>query len=278
MNASNDDVSASIIARIAQELAVAPRQVQAAVELLDNGATVPFVARYRKEATGSLDDAQLRTLTERLDYLRELADRRAVIVEAMSNQGKLTDALAAQIAAAETKSRLEDIYQPFKTKRRTKAQIAREAGLEPLADLLIRDPSRDPDGAAARFVTPAGGVDDAAVALAGARAILAERFGEDADLLGDLRELLWRRGRLTSSVRAAMAGKGAAPAGPAAVDPAKFADYFDFSQPLTRLPSHRILAMYRGEALGVLTLSVEPEPEPPVCTVPVPAPVFSSTS
>ncbi|HYN73531.1 MAG TPA: Tex family protein [Nakamurella sp.] len=239
----------SIDARIAQELSVAPWQVSAAVGLLDGGATVPFVARYRKEATGSLDDAQLRTLTERLDYLRELEDRRAAVVESITAQGKLTPALAAQIAAADTKSRLEDIYLPFKPKRRTKAQIAREAGLEPLADLLVVDPSRDPRRAAAGYVSADRGVPDAASALLGARSILVERFGEDADLVGELRELLWTRGRLSSIVRDRDVK-----------DANKFADYFDFSQPLKTLPSHRVLAMFRGEAQGVLTLAVDPDP------------------
>jgi len=239
----------SIDTRIAQELSVASWQVTAAVGLLDGGATVPFVARYRKEVTGSLDDAQLRTLTERLDYLRELEDRRAAVVESITAQGKLTPALAAQIAAADTKSRLEDIYLPFKPKRRTKAQIAREAGLEPLADLLIGDPSADPQRVAAGYVSADRGVPDAAAALLGARSILVERFGEDADLVGELRELLWTRGRLSSTVRDRDAK-----------DASKFADYFDLSQPLKALPSHRVLAMFRGEAQGVLTLTVDPDP------------------
>ena len=239
----------SIDTRIAQELSVAPWQVTATVGLLDGGATVPFVARYRKEVTGSLDDAQLRTLTERLDYLRELEDRRAAVVESIIAQGKLTPALAAQIAAADTKSRLEDIYLPFKPKRRTKAQIAREAGLEPLADLLIGDPSADPQRVAAGYVSADRGVPDPAAALLGARSILVERFGEDADLVGELRELLWTRGRLSSTVRDRDAK-----------DASKFADYFDLSQPLKALPSHRVLAMFRGEAQGVLTLTVDPDP------------------
>ena len=247
-----DPIAGQISDRIADELSAARWQVDAAIALLDGGATVPFIARYRKEATGSLDDAQLRMLTERLDYLRELADRRTAILESISAQGKLTDALAARIAAADTKARLEDIYLPFKPKRRTKAQIAREAGLEPLADLLIGNPTQEPAVLAARFVDAGRGIDDAAQALAGARAILTERFGEDADLVGELRERLWQRGRLTSTVRDAQAK-----------DAAKFADYFDFSGPLKTLPSHRILAMYRGEAQGVLTVAVDPvDPTP----------------
>jgi uncharacterized protein len=247
-----DPIAGQISDRIADELSAARWQVDAAIALLDGGATVPFIARYRKEATGSLDDAQLRMLTERLDYLRELADRRTAILESISAQGKLTDAVAARIAAADTKARLEDIYLPFKPKRRTKAQIAREAGLEPLADLLIGNPTQEPAVTAARFVDAGRGIDDAAQALAGARAILTERFGEDADLVGELRERLWQRGRLTSTVRDAQAK-----------DAAKFADYFDFSGPLKTLPSHRILAMYRGEAQGVLTVAVDPvDPTP----------------
>jgi uncharacterized protein len=210
-------------------------QVAAAVELLDGGATVPFVARYRKEATGGLDDAQLRTLDERLRYLRELEERRKTILDSIAEQGKLDDGLRAQIEAAETKARLEDIYLPYKPKRRTKAMIAREAGLEPLADSLLSDPSRDPQEAAAAFVDAEKGVADAAAALDGARSILVERFGEDADLIGALREEAWTRGRLLSKVR-----EGKEQAG------AKFSDYFDYGEKLTRLPSHRILALFRA--------------------------------
>ncbi|MBX6390865.1 MAG: RNA-binding transcriptional accessory protein, partial [Frankia sp.] len=244
-------VNAAIQARIAGELGVRPAQVAAAVELLDGGATVPFIARYRKEVTGGLDDAQLRTLEERLRYLRELEERRAAILESIRSQGKLDDALQAQILAAESKARLEDIYLPYKPKRRTKAQIAREAGLEPLADLLLTDPSTDPATAAAGYVDQEKGVADAAAALDGARAILVERFAEDADLIGELRERVWRRGRLVSTVR-----EGKEEAG------AKFADYFDFSEPLRSLPSHRILALFRGEKEEVLDVRLDPEPEP----------------
>src|SRR5438093_9986742 len=194
-------VTTSIQQRIADELGVRENQVQAAVELLDGGATVPFIARYRKEVTGALDDTQLRTLEERLRYLRELDERRAAIIESIRAQGKLDDALAAQLMAADSKARLEDIYLPFKPKRRTKAQVAREAGLEPLADRLLADPSGDPAAVAAPFVDAERGVADAAAALDGARAILVERFGEDADLIGTLREQLWTRGRLVSKVR-----------------------------------------------------------------------------
>ncbi|QES32848.1 RNA-binding transcriptional accessory protein [Streptomyces venezuelae] len=239
---------ASIEGRIAEELGVRERQVKAAVDLLDGGSTVPFIARYRKEATEMLDDAQLRTLEERLRYLRELEDRRAAILDSVREQGKLTDELEARIREADTKARLEDIYLPFKPKRRTKAQIAREAGLEPLADGLLADPTVEPQAAAAAFVDADKGVADPQAALDGARAILAERFSEDADLIGELRERMWVRGRLAAKVRDGKEEAGA-----------KFADYFDFAEPFTDLPSHRVLAMLRGEKEEVLDLVLEPE-------------------
>jgi len=235
----------SVEDRIAAELGVAQRQVRAAVELLDGGATVPFIARYRKEATGTLDDAQLRTLSERLHYLRELDDRRAAILKSIQEQGKLTDELKQQIRAADTKARLEDLYLPFKPKRRTKAQIAREAGLEPLADVLLADPTRDPVAEAASYLNDT--VPDAAAALDGARAILVERFAEDADLIGELRETMWTGGGVTARVRD---GKEAAGA--------KFADYFEFGEPFRKLPSHRILALFRGEKEEILDLTFDP--------------------
>lgn len=241
-------MTTSIEGRIAEELGVRERQVRAAVELLDGGSTVPFIARYRKEATGMLDDAQLRTLEERLRYLRELEDRRAAILDSVREQGKLTEELRARILQADTKARLEDIYLPFKPKRRTKAQIAREAGLEPLADGLLADPGVEPLAAAAAFVDADKGVADPAAALEGARAILTERFSEDADLIGEMRERMWTRGRLVARVR-----EGKEEAG------AKFADYFDFAEPFTELPSHRVLAMLRGEKEDVLELVLEPE-------------------
>jgi uncharacterized protein len=237
--------------RIAEELGVRERQVAAAVELFDGGATVPFVARYRKEATGALDDAQLRTLEERLRYLRELDERRAAVLESVRAQGKLDDELEARIMAADSKARLEDIYLPYRPKRRTRAQVAREAGLEPLADQLLGDPAQDPEGAAGVFVDAGKGVADAAAALEGARAILAERFGEDADLIGELRERMWSRGRLLSRVRDGKQEAGA-----------KFADYFDASEPFTKLPSHRVLAMFRGESEEVLDLTFAPDERP----------------
>ncbi|MEU3015327.1 Tex family protein [Nocardia asteroides] len=230
---------ASVGRRIADELGVRETQVRAAVELLDGGSTVPFIARYRKEVTGGLDDAQLRQLDERLGYLRELDERRGAIIESIRGQGKLDPALHQQIMLAETKARLEDIYLPYKPKRRTKAQIAREAGHEPVADALIGDPTTDPAGYTAEQ-------------LDGARAILVERFAEDADLVGELRELMWNRGQVSSTVRAGKEEAGA-----------KFADYFEFSEPFHKLPSHRILALLRGEKEEVLTLHLEPDTEEP---------------
>lgn len=227
----------SVNRRIAEELEVAEDRVRAAVDLLDGGATVPFIARYRKEATGTLDDTQLRTIEERLRYLRELDERRATVLESIRSQGKLTDDLASSIAAADTKTRLEDIYLPYKQKRRTKAQIAREAGHQPVADALLGDPTSDPTS-----------FDDEQ--LAGARAILVEQFAEDADLVGELRELMWTRGRLVATVREGKEAEGA-----------KFADYFAFSEPFTTVPSHRVLAVLRGEKEEVLAPTMHPEPD-----------------
>src|SRR5262245_3158290 len=238
---------ASIEARIAEELKVKEQQVEAAVELLDGGATVPFIARYRKEATGSLDDAQLRALEERLRYLRELEDRRKVILESVRAQGKLDSTLEAAIMAADSKGRLEDIYLPYKPKRRTKAEIAKEAGLEPLADLLLKEPQNAPAVIAEAFVSADKNVVDAAAALEGARAILTERFAENADLIGSLREELWTGGRLKSAVREGKHEVGA-----------KFSDYFDFSEGFGRMPSHRVLALFRGEREEMLSLTVDP--------------------
>ncbi|HWK94276.1 MAG TPA: Tex family protein [Pseudolabrys sp.] len=250
-------MSEPIFRRIATELSVRVEQVQATVELLDGGATVPFVARYRKEVTGGLDDAQLRTLDERLKYLRELEDRREAILKSVREQGKLDDALEAQIMAADNKGRLEDIYLPYKPKRRTKAEIAKEAGLEPLADLLLSQPDTDPQVAAAAYVNADKQVADVAAALDGARSILVERFGEDADLVGALREALWTQGRLVSKMRDGKAEAGA-----------KFADYFDYAESFTKLPSHRILALFRGEKEDVLSLQFEDEPVPSPAGVP----------
>ena len=240
---------AYIYRQIAEELGVREQQVEATVGLLDGGATVPFVARYRKEVTGALDDTQLRTLEERLNYLRELEERRTAILNSVREQGKLDASLEAAILAADSKGRLEDIYLPFKPKRRTKAEIAKEAGLEPLADLLLGQPENDPQTVAAPFVDVDKEVADVAAALDGARAILVERFAEDADLIGALREQMWSNGLIASNVRRGKKTEGE-----------KFKDYFDFSEPLTKLPSHRILAMFRGEKEEILDLQMLPEP------------------
>jgi uncharacterized protein len=234
-------------ARLAAELAVAERQVAAAVALLDEGATVPFIARYRKEATGSLDDGQLRTLEERLRYLRELDDRRAAVLASIEEQGKLTDQLRAALLGADTKARVEDIYLPYKPKRRTKAQIAREAGLEPLADRLLADPTLDPQKIAAEFIGDA--VADAVAALEGARAILVERAAEDAELVGAVRERYWSAGCLKTASRSPEAAKDAAAQ--------KFRDYFEFSEALEGMPSHRVLAVLRGEKEEALALAFD---------------------
>jgi len=230
---------------LAEELSVHPRQIDAAVALLDDGATVPFIARYRKEATGGLDDAQLRLLEQRLGYLRELEERRGVVLASIDEQGKLTADLRAEIEAAGTKQRLEDLYLPYKPKRRTKAQIAREAGLGPLAEQLLDDPGAPPEQRAAAFVDTGKGVADVAAALEGARQILMERFAEDAALAGQLRELLWQHGVLVSRV---LDGKER--------DGAKFSDYFDYREPIRKIPSHRALALFRGRNQGILSLEL----------------------
>ncbi|MFD0927421.1 Tex family protein [Williamsia deligens] len=237
----------SVTARIAAELSVRDSQVAAAVRLLDEGNTVPFVARYRKEVTGSLDDAELRALEERLGYLRELDERRAAVIASIDDQGKLTDTLRAALLAADTKSRVEDIYLPYKPKRRTKAQIAGEAGLEPLALRLLADPSLRPEVVAAEYVTD--GVADAASALEGARHIVVGRAAEDADLVGAVRERFWAEGLVRTATRSEQVA-----ATPAAQ---KFRDYFDFSEPLASMPSHRVLAVLRGEKEDVLSLTFD---------------------
>ena len=249
----------SVNHRIAGELGVREAQVAAAVDLLDGGATVPFIARYRKEATGQLDDAQLRLLEERLGYLRELEDRRAVVVESIRSQGRMTPELTVAIAAADTKARLEDIYLPYKPKRRTKAQIAIEAGLAPLADALLGRPVDDPRRAAEAFVSEAKGVPGVDEALDGAKAILTERFAEDADLVGRLREDFWCTGTAASKVRQGKEATGA-----------KFSDYFDWSEPLSRMPSHRILALFRGEKEEILDIELGAEGEESVAGSPGP--------
>ncbi len=235
----------SIAQRIAEELRVRVPQVEAAVALLDDKATVPFIARYRKEATAGLDDTQLRALEERLTYLRELEDRRAVILKSIEEQGRLTPELARSIRQAETKASLEDLYLPFKPKRRTKAQIAREAGFEPLALRLLQTPTLVPEREAAAFVDAAKGVADAGTALEGARWILMETFAEDAELVGGLRQLLWDRGEWKSTVVPGKEEEGL-----------KFSDYFDATEPVRTVPSHRILALLRGRKEGFLRLSI----------------------
>jgi uncharacterized protein len=235
----------SIARRIAEELGVREEQVNATVGMLDEGATVPFIARYRKEVTGSLDDSQLRNLEDRLRYLRDLEDRRSTVLNSIEEQGKLTDELRASIHAADTKNRLEDLYLPYKPKRRTKAQIAREAGLEPLADTLYTDPTNDPEQAAEGYLSDENGVADTRAALEGARAILMERFAEDAELLGDLRNFIWQQGQLKVSVIGGKENEGA-----------KFRDYFDHVEPLKKVPSHRALAILRGRNEGVLTYTL----------------------
>jgi uncharacterized protein len=235
----------SITQRIAQELSVHPNQVQAAVDLLDGGATVPFISRYRKEATGSLDDTQMRTLEERLRYLRELEERRTAILKSVAEQGKLTPALERNLLDADSKVRLEDLYLPYKPKRRTKAMIAREAGLEPLAEALLADPMRVPEEAALAYVDADKGVADVKAALEGARHILMEKFAEDAELLGKLREYLWDNGVLKSTLVEGKETEGA-----------KFRDYFDSREPLKAIPSHRALAQLRGRNQGFLQLAL----------------------
>ncbi|MDP2961121.1 MAG: Tex-like N-terminal domain-containing protein, partial [Sulfurimicrobium sp.] len=235
----------SINQRIAEELGAREAQVAAAVALLDEGSTVPFISRYRKEATGGLDDTQLRNLDERLRYLRELEERRAAILASIAGQGKLTPELEHAVSNAESKVTLEDLYLPYKQKRRTKAQIAREAGLEPLALGLLENPALVPEEAAAAYLNVELGVPDTKAALDGARHILMEKFAEDAELLGRLRESLWQEGMLTSALEEGQAEAGA-----------KFSDYFAHREPVKSAPSHRALALLRGRNEGVLRLSL----------------------
>ena len=240
-----------ITRRIAEELGVRPQQVNSAIQLLDDGSTVPFIARYRKEVTGGLDDTQLRTLEERLRYLRELEERRAAVLKSIAEQEKLTTELAKEIDLADTKTRLEDLYLPYKPKRRTKAQIAREAGLEPLAELLFSTPDRDPETEATTYVSEEKGVTDVKAALEGARHILMEKFSEDAELIGQLRDLLWEDGILSSRGVEGKEEEGA-----------KFRDYFEHDEPLKTTPSHRALAIFRGRNEGVLQARIRLANEP----------------
>lgn len=247
MTELSTDVRSAIETRIAKAVGASVDQVRAAVDLLDEGATVPFIARYRKEVTGGLDDTQLRDLQEQLIYQRELEERRASILQALSDSGKLTEELERDIWAADTKQRLEDLYLPYKPKRRTRAQVAREAGLEPLAMMLWEDPMRDPETQAAAFVNPDKGVADVRAALDGARDILAEVFFENADMLEELREFLWKKAYLVSKV---VPEKETDPAA------AKYSDYFDYDEPIETVPSHRALAVFRGRQEGLLTVKV----------------------
>ncbi len=240
---------------IASELQVRPEQVASVVRLLDEGNTVPFIARYRKEVTGGLDDTQLRQLDTRLGYLRELEDRRQTILKSIEEQGKLSDDLAKAINTTLSKTELEDLYLPFKPKRRTRGQIAIEAGLEPLAELLWNDPQNEPEATAATFVDAGKGVADTKAALDGARYILMERFAEDASLLAKVRDYLWKNAHLTSRMVEGKEQEGA-----------KFRDYFDHHEPISQVPSHRALAMFRGRNEGVLQLALNADPqhdEPP---------------
>lgn len=247
MTELSTDVRSAIETRIAKAVGASVDQVRAAVDLLDEGATVPFIARYRKEVTGGLDDTQLRDLQEQLIYQRELEERRASILQALSDSGKLTEELERDIWAADTKQRLEDLYLPYKPKRRTRAQVAREAGLEPLAMMLWEDPMRAPETQAAAFVNPDKGVADVRAALDGARDILAEVFFENADMLEELREFLWKKAYLVSKV---VPEKETDPAA------AKYSDYFDYDEPIETVPSHRALAVFRGRQEGLLTVKV----------------------
>lgn len=236
--------------QIARELAVNPQQVTAAITLLDDGATVPFIARYRKEATGGLDDTQLRNLASRLSYLRELHDRRQVILASINDQGKLTPELAAAIQATESKTELEDLYLPFKPKRRTKGQIAIEAGLEPLALSLLDNPAQQPEALAESYLNADAGFADSRSVLEGARFILMERFAEDAALLKKVRDYLWNNAEITSNVSPGKETEGA-----------KFRDYFEFSEALKKIPSHRALALFRGRNEGILQLKLNADPQ-----------------
>ncbi len=236
----------NIAQRIADELGVRLQQVDAAIQLLDEGSTVPFISRYRKEVTGALDDTQLRTLEERLIYLRELDERRAAVLKSIEEQGKLTPELTQAIAAADTKTRLEDLYAPYKQKRRTKAQIAREAGIEPLLDALLDDPALAPEILAKDYINTDAGFADTTAVLDGARQIFMERVSEDADLVGALRDQAWDNGRVTSTLIDGKQQEGA-----------KFADYFEFSELINKVPSHRALAMFRGRGEGVLRVKLQ---------------------
>ena len=229
----------NISQQLAEELKVSAQQVTAAVSLLDEGATVPFIARYRKEVTQGLDDTQLRTLEQRLVYLRELEERRATVLKSVEEQGKLTSDLKVKFLEAMTKTELEDLYLPFKPKRRTKAQIAREAGLEPLALSLLENPDLDPETSAENYLNTDAGYTDASAVLEGAKQILMERFAEQAELVSGLREFFWENAELSSAVIDGQEQQGE-----------KFSDYFEYAEKIARIPSHRSLALFRGRNEG----------------------------
>ncbi|MBD9376772.1 Tex family protein [Pseudoxanthomonas sp. PXM04] len=247
MQDKNPKLALQIARTIATEIGAQTSQAQAAIALLDEGATVPFIARYRKEVTGGLDDTQLRNLETRLTYLRELEDRRAAVLASIEEQGKLTDELRADIEAADSKARLEDLYLPYKPKRRTRAQIAREAGLEPLADGLLADPSQVPEAVAAAYVDAEKGVADVKAALEGARAILMERWGENAALVGELRDWMHEVGVIRARVADGKENEGV-----------KYRDYFDHAESLAKIPSHRLLALFRARREEILLLDLDP--------------------
>src|SRR5690348_9235934 len=241
MSGKDPIIVAQIARIIAKELNVGEGQVAAAIQLIEEGASVPFIARYRKERTGGLDDTQLRTLAERLEYLVILNDRRVVVLKSIGEQGKLTPELEKQIRTCMTKVELEDLYAPYRPKRRTKASVAREAGLEPLADRLLADPSLDPVAEALKYIAKDKGVEDTDGALEGARNILIERMAETPQLVGNIREKVWSGGKLSSGLVKGKEQEGA-----------KFSDYFEFDEPIGNMPSHRALALLRGEKEGVL--------------------------
>ncbi|MFT5719092.1 MAG: hypothetical protein ACI9T7_003304, partial [Oleiphilaceae bacterium] len=245
---TTNDALNLIAQKIAQELKIKTQQVNATIELIDEGSTIPFIARYRKEVTGALDDIQLRALEERLRYLRELEARRTTIIKSIDEQGKLNSSLEKQIQSAETKGELEDLYLPFKTKRRTKGQIAIEAGLEPLALALYEQPNLDPETHAKKFINAEKNIEDIQSALNGAKFILMEKFSEDAGLLQRLKNDTWEQGILQSQVIEAEKLNGE-----------KFRDYFDYQEAIKKVPSHRALALFRGRNEGVLNISITTE-------------------
>ena len=237
------NIAQRITSRIAEDINATITQVNAAINLLDEGATVPFIARYRKEVTMGLDDTQLRNLEERLVYLRDMEDRRTTIIKSIEEQGKLTDELKLSLMEADTKTRLEDLYAPYKPKRRTKAQIAREAGIEPLLDALLDNPALSPEVSAKDYCNQEAGFADESAVLEGARNIFLERVAEQANLVGKLRDYVWSNAQLVSSVVDGQESSGV-----------KFKDYFEYTEKLKKIPSHRVLALFRGRGEGVLRL------------------------